>query len=232
MKGGHNEKNNGIRVNSAPVGGFQHRMHNKGNCSATCTPTQDMDSRTLYPARGMDTGTLEVRKMKSGKPGNKYGRTIWPAIFIMACITISSAASAFSADSGNLKEKLTTLRNWQLMEEFDLSPERAQKVFSILSRFDDRRVELLTSRRRIIDQLRKNVREGNNAPERLNRLMEDLSKTNVQLARLPEKERKALSGLFSPVEQARYLLFSENFARNLRKILINNRRGGGPARRY
>jgi hypothetical protein len=156
-------------------------------------------------------------------------------ILLAALILLFSASSCLAYRGNGLKEKLTTLRNWQLMEEFDLSPERAQKVFSILDRFDDMRADLLLRRRKIIKDIMAGVETKGSKPGRLDRLMKSLAETNVQLARLPEKERNALSGIFSMEEQARYILFAERFAKNLRRILMNERMNGnrrGPVRRF
>jgi len=129
-----------------------------------------------------------------------------------------------------LEERLTTLRNWQLMEQFDLGPEKATKVFTILKNFDDQRVELIQKRRRLLQQLRKAVETTGAGDETktettLNSLMKQLSQTSVALARIPEKERRGLAEVFTPLEQARYILFVNDFSREMRRVIKKKRPG-------
>ncbi len=135
-------------------------------------------------------------------------------------------------DRAKIEERLRTLRNWELMEHFDLSPERAQKIFRILKRFDDRRIDLIRKRHRLLKELRQAVatgRVGSGRDEtKLNRLMDELSAASVALARVPDKERRALAEVFSPAEQARYILFVNDFSRDMRRVIAKERGGRRP----
>jgi hypothetical protein len=42
--------------------------------------------------------------------------------------------------------------------------------------------------------------------------MSKLSATSIELARVPEMERQGLAEVFTPLEQARYILFGNNFS--------------------
>ncbi len=148
------------------------------------------------------------------------------AFIIMGILWIILFSNNFAAFAGptnvnlrEVKERLITLRNWQLMEEFNLSPQKAQRVFNILKGFDDKRIRLIQKRRKIINKLRHAVENGSISNNELNRLMNELNKINIAIARLPDEERRALSGVFTPQEQARYILFSQRFARNIRQAM-------------
>ncbi len=118
-----------------------------------------------------------------------------------------------------LKERLITLRNWELMEEFDLKGQKAQKVFSILSQFDRERQDLIIKRRRLISQLRDALETGDRPDKEIKDLIKGITQCNVDLAKIPKKELKALEEVFNPRELARYLLFSQRFARQARRLL-------------
>ena len=126
-------------------------------------------------------------------------------------------------DIKKIKERLVLLRNWQLMEEFDLSSQRAQKVFNILKRFDDKRIKLIQKRRKIINKLRQAVKNRSYSDKKLNKLMDEFNKVNIAIAKLPNEERLELSTVFTPREQARYILFAQRFARNMRQIVKRSR---------
>ncbi len=121
-----------------------------------------------------------------------------------------------------IKERLITLRNWKLMEELNLSGERAQKVFKILSRFDSERERLLLKRKRLIKRLREAI-DRSAQDDELKRLMDDLTSTNIELSKIPQRELEGLKEVFSTRELARYLLFSQRFAREARRLIERDR---------
>ena len=147
-------------------------------------------------------------------------------LFLLVITQATPEAFAFKHNQTKLRDRLTTLRNWQLMEEFDLTPEKSQQVFTILKKFDDQRVKLIRRRQKILADLRDTV--ATQAPESdvLEGLMLKLSKTSVKLARIPEQERQALAAIFSPREQARYILFVNDFAKDMRRVIKNQRKPG------
>ena len=143
-------------------------------------------------------------------------------LFLFAAILANSNAAAFNQN--RTRDRLTTLRNWQLMEDFDLSPEKSQKVFSILKKFDDQRVKLIHQRQSLLAELRSAVDSGTLQREKLEKLMQKLSKTGIQLARIPENERRALAVVFTPGEQARYILFVNDFAKDMSRAIRDKRK--------
>ncbi len=127
--------------------------------------------------------------------------------------------------NGKIKERLVTLRNWKLMEEFNLSGDKANRVFNILKGFDDRREDLILKRRRFYGNLKAELQMPQPSEEGLKNLIQEITGLNIELARLQGEEVQALATVFTVTEQARYLLFSERFAREARRLLA--RRGPG-----
>ncbi len=154
--------------------------------------------------------------------------------FLISCLTFifSSVGLAGPHSSipqqrhGNIKERLVTLRNWKLMDEFNLTGDRATQVFNILKTFDDKREELIFKRRTLFRNLREELQRSIPAEDRLRKLMKEINVVNVELASLPQEETKALAPVFTVKEQAQYLLFSERFAREARRLLT--RKASGP----
>jgi hypothetical protein len=118
-----------------------------------------------------------------------------------------------------VKERLITIRNWKLMEEFDLSGEKAQKVFDILKRYDKKREKLVIKRRKLLRRLRKDIKQPETTDDKLRSIINEIVLINVELARIPEQELKGLSEVFTQKELARFLLFSERFAREMQRII-------------
>ena len=119
----------------------------------------------------------------------------------------------------DFKKQVITLRNWELMQEFNLEGKRATKVFNILKKYDDQREKILVKRRQLLKNLKEKVENPAIPEEELTKLIKEVKEIDVQLAELREKEIKALSKVFSIREIGKYVLFMERFPRMMRKAL-------------
>ena len=119
----------------------------------------------------------------------------------------------------DVKKQVITLRNWELMQEFNLEGERATEVFNILKKYDDEREKILVKRRQILKNLKEKVENPAIPEEELTKLIKEVKEIDVQLAELRGKEIKALSKVFSIREIGKYVLFMERFPRMMRKAL-------------
>ena len=119
----------------------------------------------------------------------------------------------------DLKKQVITLRNWELMQEFNLEGKRATEVFNILKKYDDQREKILVKRRQLLKNLKEKVENPAIPEEELTKLIKEVKEIDVQLAELKGKEIKALSKVFSIREIGKYVLFMERFPRMMRKAL-------------
>ena len=151
------------------------------------------------------------------------------AFALVLMISECFAGPGFRDRPRDLKERFVILRNWELIQEFDLSEKEAQKVFEILKKYDDERVELINKRRKLLKELREDVDRSSSSDARLRDLMRDLTDTNVELARLPKRQLEGLGEVFNIRDQARFLLFSERLAGQVRALIAGerHRRGKG-----
>ena len=123
----------------------------------------------------------------------------------------------------DLKKQVITLRNWELMQEFNLEGERATEVFNILKKYDDQREKILVKRRQLLKNLKEKVENPAIPEEELTKLIKEVKEIDVQLAKLRGKEIKALSKVFSIREIGKYVLFMERFPRMMREALRMHR---------
>ncbi|AMM41479.1 hypothetical protein HS1_001685 [Candidatus Desulfofervidus auxilii] len=123
----------------------------------------------------------------------------------------------------DVKKQVITLRNWELMQEFNLEGERATEVFNILKKYDDEREKILVKRRQILKNLKEKVENPAIPEEELTKLIKEVKEIDAQLAELKGKEIKALSKVFSIREIGKYVLFMERFPRMMREALRMHR---------
>jgi|Deesub1362B_J571_1020462.scaffolds.fasta_scaffold00236_20 Spy/CpxP family protein refolding chaperone len=123
-----------------------------------------------------------------------------------------------------LKERIITLRNWELMNALDLKGKRAERVFSILKRFDEERERLILKRRELMERLKEAIDSKRISSERVEGLINEILHTHIAFAELRKKEMDALAEVLTPEEQARYLVFSERFSHQIKRFLEKKRR--------
>ncbi len=161
-------------------------------------------------------------------------RKLLLATLILLLVPVSLKAAPLDGERpGRFKEKIVTMRNWELMDVFDLSEERAQEVFSILKKYDNERERLIMERRELMKALKRAASNPGAPEDRLKELIERYHDLNMRIAELPKRELEGLSKVFSTRELARYILFSERFSRDLkaavyRKLDERRRRGRDP----
>ena len=140
-------------------------------------------------------------------------------LLICVLVTMSISWGESFRKFKDSKKQVITLRNWELMQEFNLEGKRATEVFNILKKYDDEREKILVKRRQILKNLKEKVENPAIPEEELTKLIKEVKEIDVQLAELKGKEIKALSKVFSIREIGKYVLFMERFPRMMRKAL-------------
>jgi len=138
-------------------------------------------------------------------------------------LSVTNAQSGGPPDNMKTVDRIITMRNWKLMEKFDLAGPKAQKVFTALAKVDEKRAALIRKRRDVLRQLRVEVKKAGPDDKKLSKLISDYLAVMSELARIPEKEIDGLQDVFDVKDQARYLLFSEEFAREIKQLMLGRR---------
>jgi len=156
-------------------------------------------------------------------------------LMLIASFVIPSYAFAFEEmpqDSikGNrreqLREKLETMRNWKIIEEFNLDDARARKVFSILKETDNERAMLLEKRQGIHRKLKEISSNPNASDAEINTTIQDFLNINVDIAKIKQKEINNLKAVFTPKELIRFLKLQEELMRDIGQMLRDKSREG------
>ncbi len=162
---------------------------------------------------------------------SNYFRVALAFVVIFCGATKAIALDREDKRAKEILERLLTLRNWQLMEEFNIQGEKAQRVFEILSKYDKEREALILKRRHLMDSLKDAVEDDSSSEKELSQLLDKVTNVNIEIATIPKKELDGLKEVFNTRERARYLLFSQRFAREIRAILLRpaaGKKGGLP----
>jgi Spy/CpxP family protein refolding chaperone len=114
-----------------------------------------------------------------------------------------------------LRDRVDTLRMWKLTKALDLDEKTSARLFPVLKKYDKKRGDLQYELAQDIRELRESLAE-----KQENRIRTALAKAEVDhkaLQGVNEAERAELKEILTPEQQARYILFQIEFARDLRK---------------
>lgn len=115
------------------------------------------------------------------------------------------------------REGIEALRIWRLTKALDLDEKTTAQLFPLLNRFDKRRGEIERALSDDMRELRRLVRERREGP--LKKVLESVEQRHRALQALNDDERAELKRILSVEQQAKYVLFHQEFSRDIRRII-------------
>lgn len=120
-----------------------------------------------------------------------------------------------------VRKRIETLRMWKLTQALDLDEKTSSQLFPVLSKYDKKRAEIEKSMREGMKELREAVkekREGN-----LKSILDRLEQNHSAMQTLNDEERAELKKILTIEQQAKYVIFQQEFDREIRKIIAESR---------
>ncbi|MBI5640194.1 MAG: hypothetical protein HZA17_07210 [Nitrospirae bacterium] len=166
-------------------------------------------------------------------------------LILMLCVLLCSALSAQAEPPDDMdrpmtrmqmekvRDRVETLRMWKLTKALDLDDKTSAVLFPLLNRMDKKRAELERGLATEMRELRASLRERRDG--QLKGILERLEQNHRALQGLNDEERSELKKILNLEQQAKYVLFQQEFSREIRKIIEEARerraeRFGGPDR--
>lgn len=128
-----------------------------------------------------------------------------------------------------IRKKIETIRIWRLTEELKLDANTSAKLAAVVSPFEQQRRDIMREHMTTMRELRLSLKSSRPDEAKLKAALEKLQKNQRALQELREKEFKALKDILTIEQQARYLVFQQEFQREMQGM-IAGARGGGPGR--
>jgi len=125
-----------------------------------------------------------------------------------------------------VRKKIEAVRIWRLAEALKLDPDTSAKLSSLLSSFDRQRRDILSEQLRMMRILRLAVKSQKPDESKIRAELEQLEKNHHAMQELRNNEMRALKDLLTIEQQARYVVFQQEFMREMRGM-INDARGNG-----
>jgi hypothetical protein len=128
-----------------------------------------------------------------------------------------------------IRKRVETVRIWRLTETLKLDSETSAQLASFLSSYDRQRGNLLRERHETLQALRSAIKSSKPEETRLQPLIEKIVTNRNANQELIEQEWKSLQGILTIEQQARFIIFQQDFRRDIQRIIVNAR-GGASAR--
>jgi len=123
-----------------------------------------------------------------------------------------------------LRKKVDAVRIWKLTEELKLDADTSAKLSAILSSDSRKRMDIQREQREYLRTLRQSLKSPKPDESKIKGALEKLEKNHLALQELRGQEMNDLKKILTVEQQARYLLFQQEF-RNEMRGMIDGARG-------
>jgi hypothetical protein len=125
-----------------------------------------------------------------------------------------------------VRKKVEAVRMWKLTEELKLDEKTSTKLASFLSALEEKRRGLTRARMETMRDLRAALKAGSPDEKKLKIDLDKLEKNHREMTDLQDKEASGVKGLLSVEQQARYVIFQQEFRREMRSMIAGARGNG------
>jgi len=129
-----------------------------------------------------------------------------------------------------IRKKIEAVRIWRLTEELKLDASSAAKLSAFLSSFDQQRREIMHDQKATMSELRRSLNASKPDESKLKAAIEKLEKNRHALLESRDKEIAGLKNILSTEQQARFLIFQQEFRREMQNMIAGARGGAGEGR--
>lgn len=116
-----------------------------------------------------------------------------------------------------LRKRVETLKMWKLTKSLDLNEETASKLFPLIKEYDKKRLSVEIDMRKDIKKLRKTINTASEAE--LRDIIKKLKYHHKKLQEINDEEMGKLSDILTYREMARFIIFKQDFDREMRNII-------------
>lgn len=120
-----------------------------------------------------------------------------------------------------VRERIETLKMWKLTKALDLDEKTSAQVFPLLSKHDKKRAEIEHALRNDMKNLRDALKDKREA--QLKGILDRLEQNHRGLQKVNDDERTDLKTILTLEQQARFIIFQQEFDREIRKIIAEQR---------
>lgn len=138
-----------------------------------------------------------------------------------------------------VRKKIEAVWIWRLIDELKLDAGSSAKLSSLLSSLGQKRRDTMREQMQAMRDLRFLLKAAKPDEAKIRSLLDKLEKNHHEMQSLKDRELKGLKDFLTIEQQARFLLFQQEFQREMQGMIAGarnrgqdrNNMGGGPNRR-
>lgn len=159
-----------------------------------------------------------VHAQRRSGPGSPSGRFEYAAF--------DGDEEAGEAKREEVRRKLETVRMWRLTETLKLDEKTSTQLASFLSSIDEKRRGLIKENREAIKEMRASLNAAKPDEGKLKAGIDRIERNQQAIQELRQKEISGVKGMLTTEQQARYLVFQQDFRREVRRMIAGARGKG------
>ena len=120
-----------------------------------------------------------------------------------------------------VRQRIETLRMWKLTKDLDLDEKTSAQLFPLLNRYDKKRADLENAMQESIKELRESLREKREG--QLRGILDRVEQNHKSMQSLRDAEWEEMKKILTIEQQAKYVIFLQEFDREMRRIIAEAR---------
>jgi Spy/CpxP family protein refolding chaperone len=131
-----------------------------------------------------------------------------------------------------LRKKIEAVRIWRLTETLKLDAATSAKLSSLLSSYDQQRKNIMREQMETMKTLRRALKTSKPDEAKLKAALEKLVQNRHAMDELRDREISGMKEILTIEQQARFVLFQQEFRREMLGMIAGAREGGpGPGKK-
>jgi len=173
-------------------------------------------SALLFTVAAMIFGAAILSFAGQGSPGGLYDESLW-----------SDGGPPSAAKREEVRKKIEAVRIWKLTEALKLDPDTSAKLSSFINPLDQQRQEIAHEQMMTMRELRTLLQSSKPSEAKLKAAIDRLEKNHLAMQENRNREFSGIKNILNTEQQARFILFQQDFRREMRHM-ISGAKGGGP----
>ena len=125
-----------------------------------------------------------------------------------------------------VRKKIEAVRIWRLTEALKLDAPTSSKLSALLSSFEQQRMGIMREQMAAMRELRRMLKTPKPDESKIKSALDRLEKNQHAMQALRDKELGGVKEILTIEQQARFLLFQQEFRREMQGMISNARKGG------
>jgi len=132
-----------------------------------------------------------------------------------------------AAKREEVRKKIEALKIWKMTEALKLDADTSARLSAVINPLDRQRMDIAREQMMTMRELKSLLQSQKPDQAKLKAAIDKLEKNHIAMQETRNKEFSAVKGILTTEQQARYIVFQQDFRREMRGMIAGARGGGG-----